>query len=119
MLRHTKCGEMVVINLNELISLDGIGIIGSDLNIVIGKIYFKTNKKKSTKVNFVCQHCKTENLSLEEIYDSCNNCSRNNILSSLFIPLESGGLFCDKCIVKFFKEEKTINVTEINGVTIP
>ncbi len=119
MLRHTKCGEMIFVDLNELVSLDGIGTIGTDLNIVIAKVFFKTNKKKASKINFKCQHCRTENIPLDEIYDACNNCGKNNVLALLFIPPESGGLFCEKCVNKFFKDEKVIKVEKILGVTIP
>ena len=116
---HSKCGEKIVVNLNGLISMQGTVTINSDQFLVVQELLLGTKSKSTSSVHFECTYCKKDVVE-DEVYFYCSGpCHKKLPISSGIIPKESGGLYCEICATKYFKEEKKVPAGKIKGIIIP
>jgi hypothetical protein len=100
---HSTCKSPIYIDLSSNITfLVSFGVAKTGLKLGQGDISFMDDKFEP---DFYCVKCKNL-IPVIEIEGSCSHCGDLYKIDSLFKSLDSGGIYCSKCI-KLLPDETT------------
>ncbi|PNX46007.1 MAG: hypothetical protein BV457_08460 [Thermoplasmata archaeon M9B1D] len=112
LLIHTKDDGLVYFDLTKCINIFGEGQPNfNNSDIMINKITLN-NFTAKTKVKLICSKC-SEEPSLEHIKVACRNCKEIFSIENARVATKSGGVFCEKCIERYSKDETVVGLSSI------
>lgn len=112
-----KCGREAKLNISgSVLILASISFAGN--KFVVSKLDINKKENKVSSYNFFCIYCGKIVLK-EEVKVQCMNCGDPVKLDDRSIPIESNGIYCNKCITKRFSDEKAVSTEEyLNAIYI-
>ena len=111
--RHSTCGNRIYIDSGELIKIFS-NVSCDSKSLRIGETTLNPVQGRFFITKFYCPNC-NEEVKMDGLLGVCaNGCDHTVKLEDLFYPVESGGIYCTKCIAKF-KNEQLIPIKEIIG----
>ena len=109
--RHSACGNRVYIDTGEIIKIFS-NVSCDNKSLRIGETTLNPVAGKFFNTKFYCPYCSVE-VQIDSLLRVCTSgCDSTIELEELFYPVESGGVYCRKCITKF-KNEELISIKDI------
>lgn len=107
MLHHSKCRERVYLESSNLVSIKSlVGVDNKLKRLAVMEINVSTKAESEKNPKYICEKC--GEIDISEIISFCRRCDRTYSSRELFIPEESGGVYCEECSHRYGEPLKTL-----------
>lgn len=108
-LYHAECRNYVYLDVSKCFIAKATGVVDVK-NQKIKAIEINLSRKKETSIDpdLYCERC--GKVETNQVISFCQRCENSHNLDELFIPQDSGGMYCKDCAARF--KEVLVSVGE-------